>query len=214
MTPQLISFYTGDQYYRNKASDLKSKCHSLGIDIEISEVNNLGGYWKNTLHKPVFIYQKMLEKRKDLIWIDVDTEIFSRHDSMFTWTSDLYFASHTGELDGIKASPIGFKFNEICLQFLETWKKSCENKISSGDVDFDHDVLKYDILPQFKGKISLQIMRGDLEAKEFTDGSIINNGNSRVHGKSQQTRDVLRKNITRDSVFNSLKKEDFIHGPK
>lgn len=214
MTPQLISFYTGDQYYRNKALDLKKRCHSLDIDIEISEVNNLCEYWKNTLHKPIFIYQKMLEKRKDLIWIDVDTEIFSRHDSMFTWESDLYFASHTGELDGIKASPIGFKFNEICLQFLETWKKSCENKISSGDVDFDHDVLKYDILPRFKGKISLQIMRGDLEAKEFTDGSIINNGNSRVHGKAQQTRDVLRKNISRDSVFNSLKKEDFIYGHK
>lgn len=212
MTPQLISFYTGDQYYKNKASELKGKCHSLGIDIEISEVNNLGGYWKNTLHKPIFIYQKMLEKRKDLIWIDVDTEIFSRHDSMFIWESDLYFASHTGELDGIKASPIGFKFNEICLQFLETWKKSCESKISSGDVDFDHDVLKYDILPQFKGKISLQIMSGDLEAKEFTDGSIINNGNSRVHGKSQQIKHVLIKNLTRAHVFNSLKKKDFING--
>lgn len=212
MTTQLISFYTGDQYYRNKALDLKKRCHSLDIDIEISEVNNLGEYWKNTLYKPIFIHQKMLEKKKDLIWIDVDTEILYKHDSMFVWESDLYFASHTGELDGIKASPIGFKFNEICLEFLEAWKKSCKTKISSGDIDFDHDVLKYEILHQFKEKISLDIIKGELEGRDFTEGKIINNGNSRVHGKSTQTQHVLRKNSTRMSLFNGLRKEDFIYG--
>jgi len=209
MTPQLISFFTGDSYYSNKALELKNRCSSLGIDIEISEVKNLGEYWKNTLYKPIFIYDKLLEKKRDLIWIDVDTEIFSKHESMFNWTSDIYFASHTGGLDGIKASPIGFKFNESSLKFVKEWKKACESKIHSGDVDFDHDVLKYDILPQFRGFISLEIMSGTLEAKEFTDGRIINNRISRTHGKSQQTRRVLEKNNYRSAIFNSLKKEDF-----
>jgi hypothetical protein len=214
MIPKLISFYTGDPYYATKASELKNRCYSLGIEVEISEIGNQGDYWKNTLYKPVFIYKNLVEKKEDLIWIDVDTEIVSKNIEMFKWTADLYFASHTGEIDGIKASPIGFRFNDRTLKFVEEWKKSCESKISSGDVDFDHDILKYDILPQFKGGISLQIMKGNLEAKEFTNGNVINNGNSRVHGKSQQTRHVLRKNNFRRFPFECLKKEDFIHGPK
>jgi hypothetical protein len=214
MIPKLISFYTGDPYYASKASELKNRCYSLGIEVEISEVRNQGDYWKNTLYKPVFIYKNLIEKKEDLIWIDVDTEIVSKNSEMFNWTSDLYFASHTGEMDGIKASPIGFRFNDRTLSFVDEWKRCCELKISSGDVDFDHDVLKYDILPQFKGRVSLQIMKGNLEAKEFTNGVIINNGNSRVHGKAQQTRHVLRKNNSRSSLFECLKKEDFIYESK
>ena len=212
MMPQFISFYTGDVYYKKKAEQLRDKCESLNIDIEISEVKNRGSYWKNTLYKPLFIYQKLMEKKRDLIWIDADTDIRVRHDSIFNWKADLYFASHTGELDGIKASPIGFKFNDNSIKFLEEWKKACEAKILSNEIDFDHDVLKYEIIPNFKGIISLEIMKGDLEPKEFTDGSIINNGNSRVSGKFSETPFVLRKNTSRSDSFNSLKKEDFLYG--
>ena len=74
----------------------------------------------------------------------------------------------------------------------------------------DHDVLKYEILPKFRSKISIDIMSDEkLKSSDFSDGSVIINGVSRVRDKAIYMREVIRKNARRESDFESLTLNDF-----
>ena len=211
MNPIFISFYSGDAYYENCSRVLYNKCKLLGIEIEIERSGGHREDWKNTLHKPSFIYDKLNLLKRDLIWIDVDTNISEYHDVFKKWDSDILFASHTGDLQGIKASPLCIKYNERSLRFLESLKNTCLEKIRTNDVDFDHDVLKYDIIPKFKGKLWVDIMKGEgFINEDFSDGKVISNGISRVRDKHFYTKDVLRKNIKRTKEFDSCVLKDFL----
>jgi hypothetical protein len=170
----------------------------------MENVKDLGAYWKNTLYKPSYILDKILEFKKDVVWIDVDTQLFSAPHDLREWKSDILFASHTGELSGIKASPLGFKNNLRSIEFLKDWSETCLNKIKSDDVDFDHDVLKYEIMQKYVGKISAEILGSSEKYIDYTDGSIIMNGISRVPDKDIQMRIVINKNSSRSSEFSKL----------
>lgn len=150
-----------------------------------------------------------MQKKSDIFWIDCDTHLKKDSDFFHQIQSDLSFASHTGTLEGIKASPIGFRYNDRVIEFLTLWSKKCEEHILNDDIDLDHDVLKYEILPQFKNKISVSIMGNIGESKRYTDGDIILNGISRTPDKDYQMRVVLDKNTTRTKIFNRLSIKDY-----
>ena len=146
MNPTLISYYTNDPYYRSCANNLRLSCEKLNIPIIIDNLEGLGSYWKNTLLKPSYILNKLKELKKDLIWIDVDTRINEYPDCFKIWECDILAASHTGDLHGIKASPIGIKYNDRSIDLITKWEKISRSKIESNDVDLDHDILKYELL--------------------------------------------------------------------
>jgi hypothetical protein len=207
--PTLISYYTGDPYYELCSVNLKKSCDNLGIPIVIENIQSLGTYWKNTLQKPSFILKKMKEFKSDVIWIDVDTKINQYPDCFKKWDSDIILASHTGNLHGIKASPIGIKYNESSIGFLLEWERVCIDCIHRSEVDLDHDILKYNILENLVGKISMDIMKDSLSHVDFTNGKIIDNGISRAPNKSSYMIKVLEKNRKRESNFYGLSLDDF-----
>ena len=211
--PLFISFFTGDHYYKECANTLRRDLSQLGIESEIEEKNNLGFYWKNTLQKPEFILNKLNKHQRDLVWIDVDTRIFSYPEKLKSWNSNLILASHTGTLEGIKASPIGIKYNQDSIAFLERWTRVSNEKISKNEIDLDHDLMKYEILPEFIGRISIELIEENgFDPSDFTDGRAIKNGASRVKGKGREMNIVISKNSKRCHLFNSLGLNDFKHG--
>ena len=210
LNPLFISYYTGDEYYKKCSESLKTQCDDIGIDILIDSIESLGFYWKNTLQKPSYILDKIKDLKRDVIWIDIDTQIYKYDKTFKNWNSDILFASFTGDLQGIKASPVGLKYNERSLHFLEMWKESCLNKIRNNDVDLDHDVLKYEVLPCLVGKVSIQLLDDGLDYRNFTNGSIIKNRTSTVSDKWGHMKKVIAKNRFRTQKFNDLSKEDFI----
>ena len=207
--PVLISYYTGSEYYKKCAGDLVSSCKNLGMDIIMENVKDSGNYWRNTLYKPFYILDKMTELKSDVIWIDADTRIFSYPACFKKWNSDILFASHTGDLQGIKASPIGIKYNDKNLKFIKNWSDICKDKLETNDVDLDHDLLKYELLPLYSDLISIEIMKDDMSPEDFTNGKIIDNGISRAPNKGNDMRIVINKNLTRTHIFDSLNIENF-----
>jgi hypothetical protein len=208
--PSLISYYTGDSYYKDCSNILREYCTSIGAEIFIESVEDKGSYWKNTLYKPIYILNKLKEMNSDIIWIDVDTRISKYPECFKKWDSDLLLASHTGTLEGIKASPLGIKYNKRTISFFESWAYACEVRMNSGDVDLDHDVMKYEILPEMIGKISIGLMKDDMEYNDFTNGCVIDNGTSRVPNKGRDMSAVINKNKSRQSKFNLLNLNNFL----
>lgn len=212
--PIFISYYTGDPYYKKCADILSNACNNLGIEIIIENIKDLGSYWKNTLQKPKFILDKLELYRDDIIWIDVDTEIKKYADCFKKWDGDLLLATHTGTLQGVKASPIGFKYSQKNINLLNEWSQICNIKISNNIIDLDHDILKYELFPLFADKISIELMIDDLDYVDFTNGRVINNKISKIKDKGESMRIVIDKNIEREKSFNILSMSNFICGKK
>lgn len=209
--PIFISYFTGDDYYDKCADILKNDLYKMGIPFNIEKVQDRGTYWKNTLYKPSFILENIKKYKRDLIWIDVDTKISIYHEKFKKWEKDILMCSHTGNLDGIKASPLGFKYNERSLDFLKYWENDCKTMIEKNDIDLDHDILKYETLCNFINRISIEIASGEgFKASDFTDGRIIKNGISRTTGKGHEMKKVINKNEDRKNRFDVLEIKDFI----
>jgi len=207
--PIFISYHTGSPYYSSTAEKLVSKINFLGGRIKMEKLQDTGHYWKNTLIKPQFVLDKLKELKTDLIWIDADTDLIEYTECMKNWSTDIIAASHTGDLYGIKASPLGVKYNQRTLSFFESFSERCNNKIANNEIDLDHDVLKYEILPSFVGKLSIEILTCNGSPVDYTDGKYIKNGISRGMNKGNETRLVMDKNERRNKEFNSLSLENF-----
>jgi len=209
LRPVFVTYHTSGIYYKKSAENLSNSARSLGIPFEVYEISDMVSYWKNTLKKPSFILERLREKKSNIFWIDCDTDLKSDSEFFTSVDTDIVFTSHTGTLEGIKASPIGFSYNGRTIEFLTIWSDRCEELIASNNIDLDHDVLKYEILPQFKNRISASIIGKGTDSKRYTDGDIIFNGISRSPDKEHTMRAVLNKNLMRSYAFNQLNIKDY-----
>ena len=205
--PWLVSYFCGDPYYAHAAAALRARCEALGIPILIEPAPDGGAYWRNTLLKPAFILEKLVALHRDLIWIDADTTLHEDHPEFRALTADLTVASHTGDLTGVKASPIGFSCGPRSLAFLAAWALACQARLDAGEVDLDHDILKYEILPDFAGRLSLRLMGDPTRPRDFTEGRTLTNGLSRRAREALPY--VLARNRQRSARFAVLRLEHF-----
>jgi hypothetical protein len=185
MKTKIISFYSDlhDSYYSTKAKELKNKCQQFNIPHDIVGLPSQGSYMLNCLMKPNFI-KTMMEKYKcPLIWMDCDTNLVEPFTIFDDNSCDIGFATHTGTLEGIKASPLYFNYNKNFEIIIDTWIESCKKGLQNNGVELDHDALKHDTLPKIKDKISIFFISENYN--DYCNGKYIKNGNSRVLGKSE-----------------------------
>jgi len=186
MKTKIISFYSdlnGDNYYSNSAFKLQKMCDLFNIDYAIEELQSKGSYMLNCLQKPLFI-KNMMEKYKcPLIWMDCDTNLLEPFDAFDDISEDIGFASHTGDIQGIKASPIYFNNTSNFNLIIDTWIRACEEGLRTNGVELDHDALKHVVLPQLKNNISVFIIEKNYN--DYCNGKYIQNGNSHVLGKAE-----------------------------
>lgn len=121
-------------------------------------------------------------------------------------------ASHSGDLTGVKASPIGFAYNPRTMAFVAAWAEACEARLAADDIDLDHDILKYEVLPAFAGLVPPRLMGNPAHPRELTEGRILTSGLSRK--SAAEISPMLARNRGRSAAFEALRIEDFgrLHG--
>jgi len=201
MKPKLISFYSdvdGGTYYSQHGKYLIAACNRLNISHEIVELPSLGSYMLNCLRKPKFI-KDMMEKHKcDLIWMDCETELRESFNAFDNITHDIGFASHTGNIEGIKASPVYFKHGEKFNFIIDSWIDACENGLKQNGFELDHDALKHAVIPKIHTQISIFIIENNFN--DYCDGRYIMNKNSHAKGKAEVHRKMAQINRGRPAL--------------
>jgi len=166
MKTELISFYSDigtDTYYSDHAVRLKLQCESLNIPTDFRPLESKNDYRLNCLSKPKFILSMLEEKKKSLVWMDIDTEIHKEltvFDDIDEGPGDLGFAYTAMNQSQInpyhpKASPIFLKYNESVLNFLNVWINECQKSIEKNESFFDHELLMFRVLPFMQNKIKV-----------------------------------------------------------
>lgn len=186
MTPMVISYYSDfsdNKYYENFANILIGKCKGFNLIYDINELQSRGNYGVNCLMKPEFILSKIKQYKKPLIWMDCDTNFREPFPHFNEVKEDIGMATHSGELDGIKASPLYFNYTKGAFRIIREWVVHCRACYDKGIVELDHDALKHYVLDFLKGTYSTYLLTDNWN--DFVHGRYIWNGNSRVEGKVQ-----------------------------
>jgi hypothetical protein len=146
MQTLVISYYAdvdGNTYYSDHAKRFKTDCDTLGIPYEITEIQSQGNYQQNCLLKPKFIYSKLTQYQKPLLWLDIDTFILKRPDIFDTMNGlgvDIGVSStETNNLVKIKASPLWFAYTPDSLEFIRQWIQHSEFVRATKGSLFDHE---------------------------------------------------------------------------
>ena len=146
MQTLVISYFCdvdGNTYYSDHAKRFKSECDALGVPYEISNITSQGSYQQNCLIKPKFIYSKLTQHQRPLLWLDIDTFILKRPD-IFDGFGNLgvnvgVASTEPNNLIKIKASPIWFSYNQETLDFVKEWINYSEFVRNTKGNLFDHE---------------------------------------------------------------------------
>jgi hypothetical protein len=206
MTPMVISYYSDfsdNKYYENFANILIEKCKNFNLIYDINELESRGNYGVNCLMKPEFVLDKIKQYKKPLIWMDCDTDFREPFPHFNEVKEDIGMATHSGELDGIKASPLYFNYTKGAFRIIREWVVHCRACYDKGIVELDHDALKHYVLDFLKGTYSTYLLTDNWN--DFVHGRYISNGNSKVEGKVQIHRKVGVSDDIRRSYSNDVK---------
>lgn len=207
MKHKIVTYYsdfTEDRYYEKFANLLKEKFKTFNIPYLIEKKESKGSYMANCLMKPKFILEKLIEAKSPIIWMDCDTNLI-RPFSVFNETiEDIGLATHSGDINGIKASPLFFNYTEGAFLIIREWILHSNWSQYKRIPELDHDALKHWVLPSLTGRVSLKILSDSY--KDYCNGGYIQNGNSVVpgkietHKKTMSLGDANRSNITSEAL--------------
>jgi hypothetical protein len=146
MQTLVISYFCdvdGKTYYSDHGKRFAEECRKFNIPFSVAEIESHGSYQKNCLLKPKFIYSKLIEHQKPVLWLDIDTFIFKKP-NIFDGFSSLGINIGVASTDPkimtqIKASPLWFNYNSDTLLFVQDWIKQCDFVRSTGGGVFDHE---------------------------------------------------------------------------
>jgi len=98
---------------------------------------------------------------------------------------DIGFATHSGDMSGMKASPIYFNNTSNFELIIDSWINDCNNGLKTNKYELDHDALKHVTIPRIKDKISIFLLSNNYN--DFCNGKYIVNGNAPVHSRSDKS---------------------------
>jgi len=191
MTPLIISFHSDSNnrnYYLNFAEKLKRQCSQFSIKHDIVKKEPIGDYSSNCLMKPQFILEKLIEYKKPLIWMDCDTTFKEPFAEFNEIGEDLAMATHSGDMTGIKASPIFFNYTVGAFKVIREWVIHSSCALAKGIVELDHDAIKHYVIPKLESEFSVKLLSDNW--MDFVHGRYIDNGNSNMPEKGEVFRKV------------------------
>ena len=206
MTPRIVSYYSDfndTKYYENFAKILIDRCKLFNLTYDINSLPSRGDYGVNCLMKPEFILDKIKEYKNPLIWMDCDTDFREPFPHFNSVKEDIGMATHSGEIDGIKASPLYFNYTKGAFRIIREWVVHCRACYDKGITELDHDALKHYVLDVLRGTYSTYLLTDNWN--DFVHGRYIWNGNSRVDGKMQIHRKVGVSDDTRRAYSQDVK---------
>jgi hypothetical protein len=174
----VISFYAdydSSRRYEIAANSLAKQLKKWRIPHEFEKVSDQGGYRKNSLYKPRFIYEKALKYKRTVLWIDCDSVLPSPESLQKMALQKTAFSaiSPSGSIDEMQGGLLKFAFEPCSLELLKFWKLYCTYASDKNLPELDHDALKSAILPGFDGKEFIGYVRLNSKIAGFKSSKAI-----------------------------------------
>ena len=148
--PLIISFFTKDILYKKKALELKESCENLGLEHDITELEDGGSWHENCCHKAEFILKKLEQHQRPVIWTDIDTIILNEPKILLECKADCALRVNDNvapeDLQKILSSTMFFNNTASAKKLLTLWKKECERQLQKNSTALDQVCLRKVVL--------------------------------------------------------------------
>jgi hypothetical protein len=174
----VVSFYAdydSSKRYEIAANRLEKQLNNWRIPCDFEKVSDQGGYRKNSLYKPKFIYSKALKYKKTVIWIDCDSVLPSPESLMRMAMQRTAFSaiSPSGSIDKMQGFLLKFAFEPCSLELLKFWVLHCTYASERNLPELDHDAMKNAILPRFADRDFIGYVQVDSRLAGFKSSKTV-----------------------------------------
>ena len=174
----VVSFYAdydSTKRYEIAANNLAEQLKKWRVPYDFEKVSDQGGYRKNSLYKPRFIYEKALKYKRTVLWIDCDSVLPSPESlqKMVLQKTAFSAISPSGSIDEMQGGLLKFAFEPCSLELLKFWMLYCTYASDKNLPELDHDALKSAILPRFEGKEFIGYVRLNSKIAGFKSSKAI-----------------------------------------
>jgi hypothetical protein len=200
----VISFYADYEStyrYKKAASNLSQKLTKWRIPHIFEEIQDQGGYQKNALFKPTFIQNKILKLKKNVIWIDCDTDPTSPEAiyKIVEYPKRFCAISETGSSKDMQVWLLKFEYEDFSLKLLEMWRAYCELSSTRNFNELDHEALKDGVLPHLEIEDKIGYIKLKSKAVGFKSSTTIDVGTTKIQSS-------LIGNEKRKQIFDEVNK--------
>jgi len=154
--PIVITFYAdppGETWYSRSAKRFAESCERLGIQHDVRQLAASVSWLENTRKKAAYVVAQLKHYKRDLLWVDVDTEMVRC--PVYAWDRDSDFAAvkfdGKSKLDPpllIRSTAMWFGYTKAAVKLAETWAEKCKTGRYG-----DHREIS-NLLHTFPGKVS------------------------------------------------------------
>jgi hypothetical protein len=131
--PLVVSFHTHPEY-KVIAGRMEKSVRRFGFEVEVSAVESRGSWLKNAQYKAKFILDKLVEKKRDIVWLDADSVVNSYPTLFDNFPGDIGvhicdWKRHTeGRRDQkeLLGAVMYCRYNKATISLLRAWVKAVE----------------------------------------------------------------------------------------
>lgn len=87
--PLIVSYYTKKTLYQLEVQNLIASCEKWNLSFDIEGIDSFGSWELNCGYKPFFLFRKLQELKKPILWIDADAVILKRPEVIEAFAADL-----------------------------------------------------------------------------------------------------------------------------
>lgn len=129
--PLVISFHTHPEY-KVHADRMEKSIRRFGFEVEVSAVESRGSWLSNAQYKAQFILDKLVEKKRDIVWLDADSIVNSYPTLFDNFDGDIGvhicdWKRHTGgrrDQKELLGAVMYCRYNAKVVALLKAWVKA------------------------------------------------------------------------------------------
>lgn len=132
--PLIVSYFTQDALYAPAAEALRASCERFALPCDIEAVDSFGNWELNCAFKPFFLYRKLKEHKRPLLWVDADALFVRAPQKLRAFAADIAVRTFP-ELPDDHASKVlsgslYINYSEKAAHFLKEWAKLCQQELT------------------------------------------------------------------------------------
>jgi hypothetical protein len=142
----IASFYTLNSPYEQEVKSLINSCQAYGLDYHIEGIPSLGSWESNCGYKPLYIYRKLLELKKPILWVDADAIFKKKPDFSFFESYDISarIDSFVGweHPSKLLSGTLFINYTQHGQAIVKQWGEECMQRLNLNHKTWDQEVLR------------------------------------------------------------------------